>query len=155
MTAGVIAVRSSGGGLAALRGAVRRLRRGSPGNAVPGDSVPVDSVPAPSPLHPLRVAEVMQRAGLTYLPASDDAYRTVCPSCGRAQSLAQASVEPARDAGGITAYRCRNGCTVLATTGGADSATDAGTGWRFAVGDYVITALVPAGLQFTTGTPGR
>lgn len=141
MTAGVIGVRS-GRSLGALRSAVRRLRRGSP----------VDHVPAPRPEHPLRVAEVMQRTGLTSLPCSDDAYRTVCPSCGRAQSLAQASVEPARADGAITAYRCRNGCAVLATTGYPEPSSD-GVGWRFAVGDFVITARVPAGLQFSTGTP--
>ncbi|HET6876583.1 MAG TPA: hypothetical protein VFH38_03555 [Jatrophihabitans sp.] len=139
MTAGVIGVRG-GSGLAALRSAVRRLRRSSP--AAPA--------PAPSPQHPLRVSDVMQRAGLASLPAADDGYRTACPVCADVQSLAQASVEPAST--GITAYRCRNGCTQLAVTGYPQSVPDC-AGWQVAVGEFVITSLVPAGLQFTSGKP--
>ncbi|MBE7163435.1 MAG: hypothetical protein INR72_19520 [Williamsia herbipolensis] len=97
--------------------------------------------------HPLRVSEVMRLTGAPTMPATDAAIWTSCPRCGQHQSLADATIEPAERAHDITAYRCTNGCTVLAATGFATKRAR-GNDWRYEVGQFVVAAQVPGGLQF-------
>lgn len=103
--------------------------------------------PAPKPDHPLLASDVIARSGTSGAPGEDQLW-VDCPDCHRHQSLAEAVIEPAADAQDITAYRCTNGCRVLAVTGYPNPVPMPGSG-RYRLGDFVLAPLVPSGLLIT------
>jgi hypothetical protein len=94
--------------------------------------------------HPLLASEVIARSGTDPAPG-EEALWIDCPQCGRHQSLAEASVEPADDPQDITAYRCAAGCAVLVVTGHPNPVPMPGSG-RYRLGDLAIAPLVESGL---------
>ena len=101
-----------------------------------------------SPEHPLRIADVLSRGGLS--PASDSLVTIRCEVCGVMQRASKMPLEPAEDPSEITAYRCRNGCAVLLVTGHPSPIPLPGA-QRFRIGDYGTGANTTAGIE---GFPG-
>ncbi len=103
--------------------------------------------PNTKPEHPLLASEVIRRSGMDPAPAEAQ-LEVECPRCGRQQSLAEATVEPAEDPQDITAYRCASGCAVVAVTGYPNPMPMPGSG-RYRLGDFVIAPSAPSGVLVT------
>ena len=96
--------------------------------------------------HPLRWSDVLNRAGVD-ANVSDAHVFVVCDECGTRQALAEAPLEPAEDPNDITAYRCRNGCGIVAVTGFPSPVAVPGSG-RHRLGDYIVQARASSGTQY-------
>lgn len=105
--------------------------------------------------HPLLASEVIARSGVDPAPGEAD-LEIGCPDCGRVQTLAEATVEPADDPQDITAYRCAAGCRVLLVTGHPNPVPMPGSG-RYRLGDLALAPLVPSGvlIRMTSGREVR
>ncbi len=97
--------------------------------------------------HPLLASEVIALAGTDPAPG-EDALWIDCPTCGRHQSLAEATVEPADDPQDVTAYRCATGCAVVLLTGHPNPMPIPGSG-RYRLGDLALAPVAPSGLLIT------
>jgi hypothetical protein len=95
-------------------------------------------------LHPLRISDVMRRAGIKPV-FPDSAYLSTCAACGTEQSLGEATLEPATEPENITSYRCKNGCAVLAVTGHPDPARGPDSR-RYNVTDFSVEPIAPGGI---------